>query len=152
MQELVGFFIVESHVLRTMPDFRSQRDVDDLWDEMCKRIGEVIGGGLKGCGEPEIFLESKTNVLLFVQTLEVCLLKWRGWWQGYGYNVTELNGVLITLFERYSELLLRKFSADFDQIVSEDDDQPMMVSDQEEFDQVSGVCWLPTGELEQLAM
>ena len=74
MQELVGFFIVESHVLRTMPDFRSQRDVDDLWDEMCKRIGEVIGGGLKGCGEPEIFLESKTNVLLFVQTLEVCLL------------------------------------------------------------------------------
>ena len=56
------------------------------------------------------------------------------------------------MFERYSELLLRKFSADFDQIVSEDDDQPMMVSDQEEFDQVSGVCWLPTGELEQLAM
>ena len=72
MQELVGFFIVESHVLRTMPDFRSRRDVDDLWDEMCKRIGEVISGGLKGCGEPEIFLESKTNVLLFVQTLEVC--------------------------------------------------------------------------------
>jgi hypothetical protein len=70
MQELVGFFIVEAHVLRTMPDFRSQRD-DELWDEMCKRIGEVIGAGLKGCGEPEIFLESKTNVLLFVQTLEV---------------------------------------------------------------------------------
>jgi hypothetical protein len=38
----------------------------------------VIGGGLKGCGEPEIFLESKTNVLLFVQTLEVCYIIWRG--------------------------------------------------------------------------
>lgn len=73
MQELVGFFIIESHVLRIMPDFRSQRDVDDLWDEMCKKIGEVIGGGLKGCSEPEVFLESKTNVLLFVQTLEVSL-------------------------------------------------------------------------------
>lgn len=72
--------------------------------------------------------------------------------KGYGYNVAELNGVLITLFERYSELLLRKFSTDFDQIVSDDDNQPMMVNDQEEFDQVSGVCWLPTGELEQLAM
>lgn len=66
--------------------------------------------------------------------------------------MAELNGVLITLFERYSELLLRKFSTDFDQIVSDDDNQPMMVNDQEEFDQVSGVCWLPTGELEQLAM
>ena len=27
-----------------------------------------------------------------------------------------LNGLLITLFERYSELLLRKFSIDFDQV------------------------------------
>ncbi|WVQ99360.1 hypothetical protein IAU59_006493 [Kwoniella sp. CBS 9459] len=141
MQELVGFFIIESHVLRTMPDFRTQRDVDELWDEMCKRIVDVVGQGLKGCGEPEVFLESKTNVLLFVQTLE-----------GYGYNITELNGLLITLFERYSELLLRKFSADFDQIVSEDDNQPMMVNDQEEFDQVAGVCWLATGEMESLAM
>lgn len=36
--------------------------------------------------------------------------------QDYGYNVTELNGLLITLFERYSELLRRKFSSDFDQV------------------------------------
>ena len=28
----------------------------------------------------------------------------------------------------------------------------MMVNDQEEFDQVSGVCWLATGEAEALAM
>lgn len=66
--------------------------------------------------------------------------------------MTELNGLLITLFQRYSELLLRKFSVDFDQIVSEDDNQPMMVNDQDEFDQVSGVCWLATGEAESLAM
>ncbi|WWC89397.1 uncharacterized protein L201_004321 [Kwoniella dendrophila CBS 6074] len=141
MQELVGFFIIESHLLRTMPDFRTQRDVDELWDEMCRRIVEVVGQGLKGCSEPEVFLESKTNVLLFVQTLE-----------GYGYNITELNGLLITLFERYSELLLRKFRTDFDQTVSEDDNQPMMVNDQEEFDQVAGVCWLAPGEMESLAM
>jgi hypothetical protein len=73
MQELVGFFIIESHVLRTMPDFRSQRDVDELWDEMCRRIVDIMGSGLKGCGEPEVFLQSKTEVLLFVQTLEVSI-------------------------------------------------------------------------------
>jgi hypothetical protein len=38
------------------------------------------------------------------------------------------------------------------EIVSEDDNQPMMVNDQEEFDQVAGVCWLATGEMESLAM
>ncbi|EIW70745.1 hypothetical protein M231_02602 [Tremella mesenterica] len=141
MQELVGFFIIENHVLRAVPEFRSQRDVDELWDEMCRRIVDVMGQGLKGCAKPEIFLDSKTNVLLFVQTLE-----------GYSYNVTELNGVLITLFERYSDLLVRRFSADFDQIVTDDDNQPMMVNDQEEFEQVAGVCWLATGEKESLAM
>jgi hypothetical protein len=71
MQELVGFFIIENHVLRTMPDFRSQSDVDELWNEMCHRIVDIMGQGLKGCGEPEVFLQSKTEVLLFVQTLEV---------------------------------------------------------------------------------
>ncbi len=71
MQELVGFFIIEAHVLRTVPDFRSQRDVDDLWDEMCRRIISIVGLGLKGCSKLEVFLESKKHILLFVQTLEV---------------------------------------------------------------------------------
>ncbi|WVQ72415.1 hypothetical protein IAR50_001967 [Cryptococcus sp. DSM 104548] len=141
LQELVGFFVIEAHVLETMPDFRTQRDVDELWDEMCKKIVDVMGQGLKGCSDPEVFLSTKSEVLLFVQTLEV-----------YGYNITELNGLLIALFERYSELLLSKFSSDFEQIVTDDDNQPMMVNDQEEFDQVAGVCWLATGEAESLAM
>lgn len=71
MQELVGFFIIEAHVLRTVPDFRSQRDVDDLWDEMCRRIISIVGLGLKGCSKLEVFLESKKHILMFVQTLEV---------------------------------------------------------------------------------
>lgn len=71
MQELVGFFIIEAHVLRTAPDFRTQRDVDDLWDEMCRRIVGVVSLGLKGCSKLDTFLECKKSILLFVQTLEV---------------------------------------------------------------------------------
>lgn len=71
MHELVGFFIIESHVARVMPDFRSQNDVDELWDQMCLRMVEVVGGGLKGCEDAEVFLGVKKEVLLFVQTLEV---------------------------------------------------------------------------------
>jgi hypothetical protein len=71
MEELVGFFIIEAHVLKTVVDFRSQRDVDDLWDEMCRRIIRVVSEALKGCSQLEIFSECKTSILLFVQTLEV---------------------------------------------------------------------------------
>lgn len=72
--------------------------------------------------------------------------------KGHGYSVTELNGLLITLFERYSDLLRTNFSNDFDHIVQDDDNQPMMANDQDEFEQVCGVCWLATGEAESLAM
>jgi hypothetical protein len=34
----------------------------------------------------------------------------------------------------------------------EDDNQPMMVQTQDEFDQVASACWLATGEAEQIAM
>lgn len=76
MQELVGFFMIEAHVLKTVADFRSQRDVDDLWDEMCRRIIGIVSQGLKGCSQLNIFVECKIRILLFVQTLEVSLLNW----------------------------------------------------------------------------
>lgn len=80
--------------------------------------------------------------------------------------------MLLTLFERYSQLLQRTFSADFEkvrplsprrrflppstracpneeltvvriQIVIDDDHQPMVVNDPDEFDKVVSVTWLP---------
>jgi hypothetical protein len=71
MEELVGFFIIESHVLRSTRDFRSSRDVDDLWEDMCQKIVEIVGGGLEGCEDLEVFLGVKAHVLMFIQTLEV---------------------------------------------------------------------------------
>lgn len=47
---------------------------------------------------------------------------------------------------------MRERVADQLQIVQDDDNQPMMVNDAEEFEQVAGVCWLATGEQESLAM
>ncbi|GAA5888722.1 hypothetical protein JCM6882_002826 [Rhodosporidiobolus microsporus] len=132
LEELVGFFLIESHVLRTTNSFRSEQDVEDLWDGMCERVVGVVGEGLSNEEDPEVFLGTKLRVLTFVQTLE-----------GYGYSVSQLNALLLTLFERYSQLLQRKFSGDFEQIVLDDDHQPMVVNDAEEFEKVVSVSWLP---------
>ncbi|CEQ38819.1 SPOSA6832_00274, partial [Sporobolomyces salmonicolor] len=130
LEEIVGFFLIESHVLKTTKSFRSEQDVEDLWDGMCERVVEIVDQGLKGEEDPEVFLGTKFKVLTFVQTLE-----------GYGYSVNHLNNLLLTLFERYSQLLQRKFSGDFEQkpnrqIVLDDDHQPMVVNDAEEFEKV----------------
>ncbi|KAK4046374.1 Rab GTPase-binding exocyst subunit S15 [Microbotryomycetes sp. JL201] len=136
LEDIVGFFLIESQVLRTTNGFRSEQDVEDLWSGMCERIVAVVDNGLAGCEDPEVFLGTKLRVMTFVQALE-----------GYGYAVHQLHALLLALFERYSQLLQRKFSGDFEQIVLDDDHQSMVVNDVEEFNKVVSVSWLPaTGE------
>lgn len=71
LEEIVGFFLIESHVLRTTNSFRSEQDVEDLWDEMCERVVRIVDQGLATCEEAEVFLGTKFKILSFVQTLEV---------------------------------------------------------------------------------
>ncbi|GAA5899149.1 Rab GTPase-binding exocyst subunit SEC15 [Sporobolomyces salmoneus] len=134
LEEIVGFFLIESHVLKTTSNFRSEQDVEQLWEHMCDKIVELVDKSfLKGQQDPQVFLSTKFKVLTFVQTLE-----------GYGYSVSALHSLLLTLFSRYSQLLERKFSGDFEQIVLDDDHQPMIVNDREEFEKVVSVSWLPS--------
>lgn len=71
LEEIVGFFLIESHVLRTTDSFRSEQDVEALWDEMCDRVVSIVDRGLAACEEAEVFLGTKFKILTFVQTLEV---------------------------------------------------------------------------------
>jgi hypothetical protein len=71
LEEIVGFFLIESHVVRTTNSFRAEQDVEDLWDGMCERVVRIVHEGLAECEDPEIFLGTKFKVLTFVQTLEV---------------------------------------------------------------------------------
>ncbi|KAK4057758.1 Rab GTPase-binding exocyst subunit S15 [Microbotryomycetes sp. JL221] len=135
LEEIVGFFLIESQVLKTTSGFRSEQDVEDLWNGMCERIVTVVDKGLADCEDPEVFLGTKLKIMTFVQTLE-----------GYGYAVHQLHALLLTLFERYSQLLQRKFSGDFEQIVLDDDHQSMVVNDVDEFDKVISISWLPKTE------
>lgn len=71
MEDLVGFFIIEQHVLKTTRTFRTAREVDQLWDEMSIAIVQVVSDGLKGCEDSNTFLAVKLSILRFEQTLEV---------------------------------------------------------------------------------
>ncbi|GAA5949792.1 hypothetical protein JCM3765_007693 [Sporobolomyces pararoseus] len=156
LEEIVGFFIIEAHVLKTTTNFRSEQDVESLWEQMCDKLISLVETTKSSSStsteavekkkkekeeeeeeeeseeDPKVFLELKFKVLTLLQTLE-----------GYGYSVSSLNQLLLNLFSRYSKLLERKFSGDFEQIVLDDDHQPMVVNDLEEFEKVVSVSWLP---------
>lgn len=71
IQEIVGFFIVESHVLRTTRGFRSEREVEELWDNVVGRVGEGMEQALATETTPEVFLDVKESLIAFSATLEV---------------------------------------------------------------------------------
>ncbi|KAI7904416.1 exocyst complex subunit Sec15-like-domain-containing protein [Cokeromyces recurvatus] len=125
LQDIVGFFIIEHLILHNTTDFRSQAEVDGLWEMVTGKVILVVSESLKGCKDPELFLKIKLSLLIFIQTLE-----------GFDYSVKPLQETLLTLFQRYSELLISQYSEVFEKIVQEDECMPMTVENEEELKEV----------------
>lgn len=64
--------------------------------------------------------------------------------------MAKLNALLLTLFERYAQLLRDRFSADFQQAMRETEHQPMVVNNIDELTKVLNVCWLKPGDADSL--
>ncbi|KAI8994924.1 exocyst complex subunit Sec15-like-domain-containing protein [Pilobolus umbonatus] len=125
LQDIVGFFIIEHMILHNTTDFRSQAEVDGLWEMVTGKVILVVSESLKGCTDPELFLRIKFSLLIFIQTLE-----------GFDFFVKPLQETLLTLFQRYSELLINQYSEVFEKIVQEDECMPMTVESEDELQEV----------------
>ncbi|RUP11994.1 exocyst complex subunit Sec15-like-domain-containing protein [Jimgerdemannia flammicorona] len=122
LEDIVGFFIIEHVVMHSTVDFRSQNEVDTLWEMVTGKVIQVMNDGLKGCKDTDLFLNIKLRLLIFIQTLE-----------GFGYPVKHLQETLLVLFRRYSELLIGQYSDVFVKIVQEDECMPMTVDNEDDF-------------------
>jgi exocyst complex component 6 len=121
-----------------------------------KALGEVDNA--------ENVLKIKGVIALFIQTMEASILDHPSdllsdSLQGWGYSVSALDNFLLILFEKYAELLQKRFSEDFHevrilmsssltpngntiaQIVSTDDYMPMPIATLEEYEKVVNVTW-----------
>ncbi|KAF7731685.1 hypothetical protein EC973_008856 [Apophysomyces ossiformis] len=125
LQDIVGFFIIEHIILHNTREFRSQSEVDALWEMVTSKVMLVVSESLKGCRDPELFLRIKFSLLIFIQTLE-----------GFEYFVKPLQETLLALFQRYSELLINQYSEVFEKIVQEDECMPMTVMNEGELEEV----------------
>lgn len=140
LEEVVGYFVVENHVMHTSPPgFRPASEVEEVWETMCERVVDLVQMGLRDCEDSKAYVETKSAVQTFIRTLE-----------SLEFNVGRLNALLLTLFRRYAELLRKRFSTDFQQAIREAQHQPMIVNDAAELEKVLSVCWLKPGEVEAL--
>ncbi|KAI0332397.1 rsec15 [Cubamyces sp. BRFM 1775] len=138
-QEIVGYFIVENHVLNTTGSFRSEREVEDLWDALISRLSKAVEDALRNEKDPDTFLKVKEALLGAVMTLE-----------SYSYSTTSIHSLILRLFEKYANILEIKFGKRFESVVAQDDFQPMYVEKTSEKDEVLDTVWLTRDQRDQL--
>ncbi|KAI0527858.1 exocyst complex subunit Sec15-like-domain-containing protein [Xylaria bambusicola] len=130
LESISGFAIIEKATMRRAPQLRSAIDVEELWDSMCSTAISLTSKALGDISNAEDLVKIKGAFALFIQTME-----------GWGYSVTRLDDFLVTLFDNYAELLKRRFSEDFQEIVSTDDYMPMAIDTREQYEKVANVSW-----------
>ncbi|KAI0014036.1 exocyst complex subunit Sec15-like protein [Xylariaceae sp. FL0662B] len=140
LEGIAGFAIIEKATMRRAPQLRSAIDVEELWDSMCSTAISLTSKALVDVNNAEFLLKIKTVIALFIQTME-----------GWGYSVSRLDEFLVDLFDKYAELLKKRFSEDFQEIVSTDDYMPMAINTRGEYEKVVNVSWFtPDKPIEEL--
>ncbi|KAF8076584.1 rsec15 [Lyophyllum atratum] len=138
-QEISGFFIVETHVLETTGSFRSEREVEELWDSLVVGLADSITNALRTENDPEEYLRVKECLLGFIMTLETS-----------PYSTESLQSFILLLFEKYAKLLEAQFSRRFESIVHQDDHLPMQIDAKTEADAVLEVVFVSDDDKAQL--
>ncbi|PHH67967.1 hypothetical protein CDD80_344 [Ophiocordyceps camponoti-rufipedis] len=136
LEGIAGFAIIEKATMRRAPYLRSAMDVEELWESMCSAAINLTSKAINDISNAEVLLKIKGVVALFIQTME-----------GWGYSISTLNDFLLALFDKYAELLKRRFSEDFQEIVSTDDYMPMAINSKEEYEKVINVSWYAQDQL-----
>jgi exocyst complex component 6 len=97
--------------------------IDELWDSMCDGAISLTSKALNEVNNAEVLLKIKGVIALFIQTMEVMTLPGFFWCsvadvlKGWGFSVSMLNSFQLTLFYKYAELLKRRFSDDFQEVL-----------------------------------
>ncbi|KTW27352.1 hypothetical protein T552_02332 [Pneumocystis carinii B80] len=134
LHDIAGFVIIEKKTLVKINALRSKEEIDSLWDSLCDKLIENISNSIKDVEDLQLIQDIKSLILLFIQTIET-----------YDYSMKKLYNFSLSLFETYSRLLKAQFSKDFEQIVTEDDYMPIVISNMEDYQKILDVSWYNPG-------
>ncbi|KAF8323410.1 exocyst complex component, sec15 subunit [Clavulina sp. PMI_390] len=131
-QSLLGFFVVETEVLRTTIGFRNWGQVEELWEDVLGQLVERLENGLRYERDPETIVGIKDILTPFVQSIEI-----------YDFDTTRLQAILSSMFTKHVGFLIKEFSVVFEKAVTDDDSQPMVLTSASERDNILATCWMP---------
>jgi len=122
---IIGFFVVEDHVLNTASSLVNRSYLDDVWNIAVSKIVSSVRTHSSYCTDPSLMLKIKNLVMLFSNTLK-----------SYGYNVMQLVELLQEIRDHYNEVLMQRWVHVFRDIFDEDNYHPIQVSCLSEYQEV----------------
>uniref|UniRef100_A0A8D1C9V4 Exocyst complex component n=1 Tax=Sus scrofa TaxID=9823 RepID=A0A8D1C9V4_PIG len=120
--QIVGFFVVEDHILHVTQGLVTRAYTDELWNMALSKIIAVLRAHSSYCTDPDLVLELKNLIVIFADTL-----------QGYGFPVNRLFDLLFEIRDQYNETLLKKWAGVFRDIFEEDNYSPIPIVSEEEY-------------------
>lgn len=121
---VVGFFVIEDHLLNTSSGLVTKQYLAENWDDVIKSLVENVHLQASACHDPKQMLYMKSLLMLFCHTT-----------QSYGYSVEPLMKLLVELRQLYIDILLRQWSQVFSSIFDADNYHPLHINSQQEFDE-----------------
>uniref|UniRef100_G3Q4R1 Exocyst complex component n=1 Tax=Gasterosteus aculeatus aculeatus TaxID=481459 RepID=G3Q4R1_GASAC len=132
--QIVGFFVVEDHVLHTTQGLVNRAYVEELWELALSKLIAALRTHSSYCDNPDLVLDLKNLIVLFADTL-----------QGYGFPVSQLFDMLLEMREQYGEILLKRWN-----VLDQDNFSPIPVSTEEEYKHYTAQFPLQDPELDKL--
>uniref|UniRef100_A0A8C3E838 Exocyst complex component n=2 Tax=Corvus moneduloides TaxID=1196302 RepID=A0A8C3E838_CORMO len=136
--QIVGFFVVEDHILHTTQGLVNRAYIDELWEMALSKTIAALRTHSSYCSDPSLVLDLKNLIVLFADTL-----------QGYGFPVNQLFDMLLEIQDQYSETLLKKWAGVFRNILDSDNYSPIPVSNEEVYKKIVGQFPFQDAELEK---
>ncbi|XP_076044364.1 exocyst complex component Sec15 [Oratosquilla oratoria] len=125
---VIGFFVVEDHVLNTGNGLVNRVYLDEVWEMASGKVVNNIRNHSSYCTDTFLMLNIKKIVMLFAHTL-----------QNYGYTVAPLHELLLEIKDHYNEVLMQKWVQVFREIFDEDNYHPIHVDSLEEYHRITEV-------------
>ncbi|KAG8232851.1 hypothetical protein J437_LFUL012655 [Ladona fulva] len=122
---IVGFFVVEDHILNTGNGLVNRTYLDEVWGMALSKIINALRTHSAYCTDATLMLKIKNLIMLFITTL-----------RNYGYSVSQLFDLLHEIRDHYNEVLMQRWVQVFREILDEEDFLPIQVANREEYDKV----------------
>uniref|UniRef100_A0A1B6KDJ2 Exocyst complex component n=1 Tax=Graphocephala atropunctata TaxID=36148 RepID=A0A1B6KDJ2_9HEMI len=125
IHSVVGFFVVEDHILNTGNGLVNRSYLDEVWGMALPKIMNALRTHSAYCTDANLMLKIKNLIMLFSTTL-----------RNYGYSVNQLSELLAELRVHYNEVLMKRWVQVFREILDEENFLQIQVPDQAQYDQV----------------